>query len=174
MSNDHWSSPEQMGNSRHRMFDDDGTAPSPWPSEPSQAAVPFADGPPSYARPYPVNPVSNGQQGVIGYGVAMPAPGAAIVPQSLIDPVTGEHLSTKSKVLAGLLQCFVGWFGTGRFYIGDVRRGGAQLAMFFLGYFVIALGVNFPVWLLLSAWCLGDAVYMWSGRARDQFGRRLN
>ncbi|PYE14255.1 TM2 domain-containing protein [Williamsia limnetica] len=35
------------------------------------------------------------------------------------DPYTGEPLSDKSKVVAGLLQLFLGGFGAGRFYIGS-------------------------------------------------------
>ncbi|MFJ4689896.1 TM2 domain-containing protein [Streptomyces sp. NPDC088766] len=42
------------------------------------------------------------------------------------DPY-GRPLSDKSKIVAGILQLFLGTFGVGRFYIGHVGLGLAQL-----------------------------------------------
>ncbi|MFD5267043.1 TM2 domain-containing protein [Streptomyces sp. NPDC058335] len=42
------------------------------------------------------------------------------------DPY-GRPLSDKSKIVAGILQLFLGTFGVGRFYIGHVGMGLAQL-----------------------------------------------
>ncbi|MFF9275258.1 TM2 domain-containing protein [Streptomyces griseosporeus] len=42
------------------------------------------------------------------------------------DPF-GRPYSDKSKIVAGILQLFLGTFGVGRFYIGDVGIGLAQL-----------------------------------------------
>ncbi|MEU8653238.1 TM2 domain-containing protein [Streptomyces sp. NPDC048737] len=42
------------------------------------------------------------------------------------DPY-GRPLSDKSKIIAGILQLFLGTFGVGRFYIGHVGMGLAQL-----------------------------------------------
>ncbi|MEU0113028.1 TM2 domain-containing protein [Streptomyces bobili] len=42
------------------------------------------------------------------------------------DPY-GRALSDKSKIIAGILQLFLGTFGVGRFYIGHVGMGLAQL-----------------------------------------------
>lgn len=42
------------------------------------------------------------------------------------DP-QGRPYSEKSKVVAGLLQIFLGTFGIGRFYVGSVGVGIAQL-----------------------------------------------
>ncbi|MFD4572320.1 TM2 domain-containing protein [Streptomyces sp. NPDC058417] len=39
----------------------------------------------------------------------------------------GRPLSDKSKIVAGILQLFLGTFGVGRFYIGHVGLGLAQL-----------------------------------------------
>jgi TM2 domain-containing membrane protein YozV len=44
-----------------------------------------------------------------------------------IDPMTGLPLSDKSKVVAGVLQLAVGYFGIGRFYTGDTGIAVAQL-----------------------------------------------
>lgn len=141
-------------------------------SQVSCTDAPYADSPPATrALPYPVG---DQHTPASGYGIAPGPPGHFVVPRGLIDPVTGEHLSNKSKALAGLLQCLVGWFGAGRFYIGDEKRGGMQLGAFFVGVLLFVVGVDLPVLLGLSAWCIGDAVYIWTGRARDQFGRRLN
>ncbi|MFF8969559.1 TM2 domain-containing protein [Streptomyces sp. NPDC014995] len=42
------------------------------------------------------------------------------------DPY-GRPYSDKSKIVAGILQLFLGTFGVGRFYIGNVGMGLAQL-----------------------------------------------
>ncbi|MCZ9344600.1 TM2 domain-containing protein, partial [Streptomyces sp. TRM76130] len=43
-----------------------------------------------------------------------------------VDP-KGRPYSDKSKIVAGLLQIFLGGFGVGRFYVGSVGVGVAQL-----------------------------------------------
>jgi TM2 domain-containing membrane protein YozV len=43
-----------------------------------------------------------------------------------VDP-QGRPYSDKSKIVAGVLQLFLGTFGVGRFYIGNVGLGLAQL-----------------------------------------------
>ncbi|MFF4652665.1 TM2 domain-containing protein [Streptacidiphilus sp. ASG 303] len=50
------------------------------------------------------------------------APGA---PQPV--DANGRPLSDKSKIVAGVLQLFLGGFGVGRFYTGHVGMGIAQL-----------------------------------------------
>ncbi|KND31891.1 TM2 domain-containing protein [Streptomyces acidiscabies] len=42
------------------------------------------------------------------------------------DP-QGRPYSDKSKIVAGILQIFLGGFGIGRFYVGNVGIGIAQL-----------------------------------------------
>ncbi|WP_075733197.1 TM2 domain-containing protein [Streptomyces acidiscabies] len=42
------------------------------------------------------------------------------------DP-QGRPYSDKSKIVAGILQIFLGGFGIGRFYVGNVGVGIAQL-----------------------------------------------
>ncbi|MER5495271.1 TM2 domain-containing protein [Streptomyces sp. LE64] len=42
------------------------------------------------------------------------------------DP-TGRPYSDKSKIVAGVLQLFLGGLGIGRFYVGSVGVGVAQL-----------------------------------------------
>lgn len=89
------------------------------------------------------------------------------------DPATGQPLSDKSAVAAGLLQLFLGGFGVGRFYLGYTTIGAIQLGLtivgmitsiFFIGLFVLA-GVGI--------WALVDAVMMFTRSLPDQNGRRL-
>ncbi|GGQ59401.1 TM2 domain-containing protein [Streptomyces asoensis] len=108
------------------------------PGQPGPSGVPYGypqSGPPphpGYAPPgYPGGP---------GYpGPGYPGPGYAapgyIPPGSFTgdpnapygyDPF-GRPYSEKSKVVAGVLQLTLGSFGVGRFYIGDVGIGLAQL-----------------------------------------------
>jgi len=77
------------------------------------------------------------------------------------DPVTGEPLSDKSKLVAGLLGICLGGFGAGRFYIGDIRTGVLQLVITFS---TCGLG-----WL----WGLIDGVQILANGGHDAQGRRL-
>ena len=73
------------------------------------------------------------------------------------DPY-GRPYSDKSKIVAGILQLFLGTFGVGRFYIGSVGIGLAQL--FTCG------GLGF--------WALIDGIILLtSNDAKDSDGRIL-
>ncbi len=54
--------------------------------------------------------------------MTVPTPGAPYG----VDP-KGRPYSDKSKIVAGLLQIFLGSLGIGRFYVGSVGVGVAQL-----------------------------------------------
>lgn len=86
-------------------------------------------------------------------------------------PVTGEPLSEKSKVIAGLLQLLglVGVLGIGRLYIGDTALGVTQLISG-LALGIVTCGVGF---LLPVIWGIIDAVLIFSDKARDAQGRPL-
>jgi TM2 domain-containing membrane protein YozV len=46
-----------------------------------------------------------------------------------VDPKTGLPYSHRSKLVAGLLQIFLGGFGVGRFYTGHIGIAFAQIAV---------------------------------------------
>jgi TM2 domain-containing membrane protein YozV len=75
-----------------------------------------------------------------------------------VDPMTGMPLSDKSKMVAGLLQIFLGGFGVGRFYLGYTGIGVLQI---FFG------------WLTCGIWPLVDGIMMLTGRVPDAQGRPL-
>ncbi|MGV0837018.1 TM2 domain-containing protein [Mycolicibacterium thermoresistibile] len=79
-------------------------------------------------------------------------------------PVTGEPLSDKSKVVAGLLQLLgiVGIVGIGRIYIGQTGFGIAQLIVGLITCFVGAV-----------IWGIIDAVLILTDKVRDSEGRPL-
>lgn len=79
-------------------------------------------------------------------------------------PVTGEPLSDKSKVVAGLLQLIglLGVVGIGRIYLGQVGLGVAQLIV---GFVTFGLGA--------VIWGLVDAVLILTDKVRDPQGRPL-
>jgi len=81
------------------------------------------------------------------------------------DPQTGRPYSDKEKVLAGLLQLFVGCFGVGQFYTGHTGIGVAQLLIT-----VLTLGFLAPVSML---WGLIDGILMLTGSVADKQGRPL-
>jgi TM2 domain-containing membrane protein YozV len=75
-----------------------------------------------------------------------------------VDPTTGIPFSDKSKVIAGLLQIFFGFFGAGRFYTGHTT---------------IALLQLFFGWLTCGIWPLVDGIMMFAGKVTDSQGRPL-
>ncbi|MGE2816386.1 TM2 domain-containing protein [Mycobacterium heidelbergense] len=90
------------------------------------------------------------------------------------DPATGVPLSDKSATTAGLLQLFLGVFGVGRFYIDSTQIAIAQLCLGIFGFvFTLFCLFGFPVLLASGIWALVDAVMMFTGSVRDNYGRKL-
>ncbi|RJQ73040.1 TM2 domain-containing protein [Pseudonocardiaceae bacterium YIM PH 21723] len=85
----------------------------------------------------------------------MPGPG-----YGRFDPYTGEPLSEKSKLVAGLLQILVP-LGIGRMYIGDIGMGIAQLVVT-----LVTCGLG-------SLWPFIDGILILVNGARDEHGLKL-
>ena len=115
------------------------------PQGPPQGPPP---GPPQGAPQYGGQPYGGPQYGYAGVDPAAPFGR---------NPLTGEPLSDKSKLTAGLLELFLGGFGAGRWYLGDTGLALGQL--FTCG----GLGI----------WALIDAIMMLTGNVRDKYGRPL-
>lgn len=79
-------------------------------------------------------------------------------------PLTGEPLSDKSKIIAGLLQLIglFGLVGIGRIYLGYTGLGVAQLVVG-----LVTCGIGAVVW------CIIDAVLIFTDKVRDPEGRPL-
>jgi len=79
-------------------------------------------------------------------------------------PLTGEPLSDKSKVVAGLLQLLglFGLVGIGRIYLGYTGLGIAQLVVG-----LITCGIGAIIWGII------DAVLLLTDKVRDPEGRPL-
>jgi TM2 domain-containing membrane protein YozV len=79
-------------------------------------------------------------------------------------PMTGEPLSDKSKLVAGLLQLLglFGLVGVGRIYLGDTGLGIAQLLVG-----LVTCGIGAVVWGII------DAVLILTDKVRDPEGRPL-
>ncbi|RDI65440.1 TM2 domain-containing protein [Nocardia pseudobrasiliensis] len=75
--------------------------------------------------------------------------------------IYGEPYSDKSKLVAGLLQIFLGWAGVGRFYLGYPALGVAQLVVS-----VLTCGVG-------HIWGIIDGVLILTGKVRDPNGLPL-
>jgi TM2 domain-containing membrane protein YozV len=105
--------------------------------------------PPGYPPPYPQYPA-----GAPHYDPAAPYGR---------HPVTGQPLSDKSKTVAGLLQLLslIGVGGIGRFYIGDIGIGVAQLLV---GWLTCGVGLIWPI---------VDGILMLTGNVPDSQGRPL-
>ena len=106
--------------------------------------------PPPYGG-YPPPPQYGAQYG----GYPPPYPG-----QFGVDP-WGRPLSDKSKMVAGLLQIFLGTFGIGRFYLGYNGIAVAQLAVSLL-----TCGIG-------AIWPFVDGILILLGKVQDPSGRPL-
>ncbi|MEW2478934.1 NINE protein [Mycobacterium sp. NPDC051198] len=165
------STPNQPGD----MYSGDmyGTPPPAVPPQfPPPQGVPQFGGYPTQGPPagYPPQGFPAGypgqQQPYGGYSADPSAPFGR-------DPQTGEPLSDKSAVTAGLLQLFFGGFGVGRFYIGSTTIGAIQLGLTILGILTAILFVGVFLLAGVGIWALVDAVMMFSRSVPDQYGRKL-
>ena len=147
-----------------------------------------ASGPPAPLPPQPYGPAS----GIPYPGMPHSAPPqhGAITPYGppgpwtmggggAFDPLTGEPLSPKSKVVAGLLQIFLGGFGVGRFYTGHIGIAVGQICAVWGTLLVafcftfVTLGFGFPVLFFVwvpCLWPLIDGIMLLAGRQRDSDG----
>jgi len=111
--------------------------------------------PPNYQPPptYPMPP-------------QYPGPGGYVDPSAPFGrhPVTGEPLSDKSKVVAGLLQLLglFGLVGIGRIYLGYTGLGIAQLLVG-----LVTCGIGAIVWGIV------DGIMILTDKVRDPQGRPL-
>jgi hypothetical protein len=154
------------------------TSPDPFanPSNPAQPGAPFPGQPQPGANPYeggyaqPGDPAQSGYA-QSGYGQpggypqpgypqpGYPQPGYAYAAPQFDE--WGNPLSDKSKMVAGLLQIFLGSFGVGRFYLGYSGIAIAQIAVTWL---TCGLG---------GIWPFIDGIMMLTGKVPDSGGRKL-
>jgi TM2 domain-containing membrane protein YozV len=87
--------------------------------------------------------------------------GMPYAPTSYGVDVYGRPLSDKSKLVAGLLQIFLGGFGIGRFYLGYTTIGVLQLVVSLL-----TCGIG-------AVWPLIDGILIIVGHVPDAQGRTL-
>lgn len=78
-----------------------------------------------------------------------------------VHPRTGLAYSSKSKMVAGLLQIFLGFLGAGRFYTGHIGMGIGQLVVTW-----ITCGFG-------AIWPFVDGIIMLTGEPTDSEGRPL-
>lgn len=123
-------------------------------TDPSQRSAPDGGWQPPQSAGYPP------------YTAAPYPPGAYIDPAAPYGrhPLTGEPLSDKSKVVAGLLQLLglLGVLGVGRIYLGHTGLGIVQLVV---GLVTCGLGA--------AVWGIVDAVLILTDKVRDPRGRPL-
>lgn len=122
-------------------------SPPPFPQQPTPQ--------PGYQQPagYPAPP----QPGYPGqpYGASPQAPYG-------VHPATGMPYSDKQKLVAGLLQIFIGGFGVGRFYMGDTKTAIWQIVVT-----VLTCGIG-------AIWGLIDGIMILAGdNAKDANGLPL-
>jgi TM2 domain-containing membrane protein YozV len=94
------------------------------------------------------------------------------------DPFTGQALSDKSKVAAGLLQIFLGGLGLGRFYTGHTGLAVAQLVGTVVGC-VLIVSVFFsllglPLIIGIRIWTFVDGIVLLASRSVDARGLLLH
>jgi TM2 domain-containing membrane protein YozV len=89
-----------------------------------------------------------------------------------IEPTSGLPYSDKQKVLAGVLQIFLGKFGIGRFYTGHTQLAIAQLITCMLGVFIFSwFTCGLSAFVLL--WPVIDGIMLLTSDSKDAQGRPL-
>jgi TM2 domain-containing membrane protein YozV len=135
-----------------------GTEGQPPPHQPQYQPPP----PPGYAQ----EPPPGYAQQPPGYPPPGQYPPAYMDPSAPYGrhPLTGEPLSDKSKIVAGLLPLIglFGLVGIGRIYLGYTGLGVAQLVVG-----LITCGIGAVVWGII------DAVLIFTDKVRDPEGRPL-
>lgn len=142
-----------------------GEPPRGW-QPPGYGSQPNPHLPPPPGYPLQAYPGFSGYPGYPGY----------VDPQAPYgrDPATGLPLSDKSATTAGLLQLFLGLFGIGRFYIDSTQIAVAQLCLGLFGVlFSLFCFFGFPVLLGGIIWAIIDAIVIFSGSVKDNYGRKL-
>ncbi|MDR1450213.1 MAG: hypothetical protein LBI84_08465 [Propionibacteriaceae bacterium] len=90
------------------------------------------------------------------------------------DHATGEPLSNKRKIIAALGELFLGCFGAGRLYIGDLRTGLAMAGLTVAAIFAsVVFAYGWMLWVALGFWWVVDFILIASGHVRDGDGRKL-
>lgn len=64
--------------------------------------------------------------------------------------VTGPGMSTKSKIVAGLLAIFFGAFGVHNFYLGNTGKAVGQLLLTIFGAFVLVGPLISEIWAIVE------------------------
>lgn len=135
-----------------------GQPPGP-PGQPPGGFRQFAGHAPGQFAPPPVY----GQQPYYAYNNQAPFG---------VEPRTGLPYSDKQKVLAGVLQIFLGKFGIGRFYTGHTQLAIAQLITCMLGVFIFSwFTCGLSAFVLL--WPIIDGIMLLTSDSKDAQGRPL-
>jgi hypothetical protein len=127
---------------------------APPPPDPQSSQQPYQEPyQQSYQQSYQQQPPP-----VAGQGMPYANPAAPYG----VHPVTGAPYSDKSKLVAGLLQIFLGGLGIGRFYIGDTK-----IAVWQIVVTVLTCGIG-------SIWGLIDGIIILAtDNVSDAQGRPL-
>lgn len=89
-----------------------------------------------------------------------------------VEPRTGLPYSDKQKMLAGILQIFLGKFGIGRFYTGHTQLAIAQLITCMLGVFIFSwFTCGLSAFVLF--WPIIDGIILLTSDSTDAQGRPL-
>lgn len=89
------------------------------------------------------------------------------------DPYTGQPMSDKSKVAAGLLQIFLGSLGVGRFYTGHTAIAVWMLVLTVVGWVTAIFLVGFLLIAAAGIWSFVDGVILLATDSTDSRGLKL-
>lgn len=89
------------------------------------------------------------------------------------DPFTGQPLSDKQKLVAGLLQIFLGTLGVGRFYTGHTSIAVTQLVLTVVGWITAFLLVGLVLVFGVAVWAFIDGVMLLATDSTDSRGLKL-
>lgn len=87
------------------------------------------------------------------------------------ESMTENQLSPKSKVVAALLNFFLGYLGIHRFYIGKIGTGVIMLILNVLGAATTFIFVGWALIVVAGIWDLVDFIKIICGKMTDSNGK---
>lgn len=108
-------------------------------------------------------------QGMNGYGTNPYETGAYGS-----NPYGAPYTPSKSRIVAGLLAIFLGFWGVHNFYLGNTKTAVTQLVLTIVGHFLICFGIGILITFGTWIWGLAEGVMLLSGKIDvDGQGRKL-
>jgi TM2 domain-containing membrane protein YozV len=98
---------------------------------------------------------------------------SGLAPLPGTENVIEGPLSDKVKIIAAVLSFIFGWWGAGRWYLGDKKIAAVQLGLGLTGLILSVFLIGVPLLLAAWAWGVVDAIMILTDKVTDAQGHKL-